>query len=174
MSCAKSQTDTECLTASVPSSSSDTFEIRLPSWGELALLADTLRGDDRREIEVTGLAPLQSIRIALDVSLWVKAAFLDGAIACAWGLAANSIFSDTAYPWLLTTKLVDARRTAFAREALVERDAMLAAFPRLEGYVIADYRRCIRWLRWMGFRVDAPAPLGRIAEPFRRFQLETA
>jgi hypothetical protein len=46
---------------------------------------------------------------------------------------------------------------------------MRAAYPQLENHVDARNRRALRWLGWLGFTIEAPAPWGVEGRPFHRF-----
>ena len=94
-----------------------------------------------------------------------------------FGVAPLSLMSDTGVPWMLATRDWDAFMDAglnliFARRCRACLAEMGRDFARLENRVHAANRRAARWLAWMGFRLDPPAPWGVRKEMFMRFWKE--
>ncbi|MNC81827.1 hypothetical protein D3C75_1350850 [compost metagenome] len=48
---------------------------------------------------------------------------------------------------------------------------MLERHPTLTNYVDARNLAAIRWLQWLGFRMDSPVPYGPHRLTFRQFHL---
>lgn len=89
----------------------------------------------------------------LGVSVLSWTGLLDGRVACVWGLIAPTILSEKAYLWLLTTDLIDEHPFTFIRHSQIVLREMLKSFKYIEGHVVADSTRSIRWLKWLGFEL---------------------
>ena len=130
-----------------------------------------MREADAREGQLIGFKPQWLLRSAFRGSIYARTAFIGSEIAAMWGLRA-AILSETGQPWLVTAPVIETLPVSFIREAKREVAALLALKPRLEDYVIADYRGAVRLLEVLGFELDEPVPYGRKGAMFRRFSIE--
>lgn len=119
-----------------------------------------LRDGDRREVEALGLSPRDGLAHSMARSVWADAYLADGEVAALVGLGLQPLIGGVAMPWLLTGRPVDRHRKAFLRLTRGRTSAMLADHGALVAYVHADYREAVRWLRWLGFTLASPQPLG--------------
>lgn len=134
----------------------------LPATEEDACeLAPLLRAEDRDEVLALGLDPvdglLQSVAGAHEA--WTYRT--DGRIICMAGVGPLSLIGATGVPWLLGSDLVPAHRRAFLVETRRAVARWLTFFPLLSNVVDARYDAAIRWLRWLGFTIGEPFPLGQ-------------
>ncbi len=125
-------------------------------------LVANLRPLDEAEILGSGNSVKRSLWRAYRNSVLCKSAIVDGKVAAMWGLCLNmrpglSLLSDLGVPWLHTTAAVERLPVSFVKVAKVELAAMLALRRRLENHVAADYAQAIKFLRLIGFTVEAPA-----------------
>lgn len=95
----------------------------------------------------------------------------DGRLVALFGVAPHSLLSETAYPWLIGTKLMRANAGPVLRYARGYIEFARERYPRLVNYVDARNGPSIRWLRRIGFTIDPPAPHGVMGLPFHRFHL---
>lgn len=162
--------------------------------GHAVAVASRLRRADARELWAAGgHTPEQAVRESLRRSLepggraWAvildnggtaRAAERHGALpAMLFGVVPFSPLSDTGAPWMLATDLWDdalagGLNLTFARRCRRYLADMGRGFTRLENHVHAANHRAIRWLGWLGFRFDPPAPFGVRGEMFLRFWME--
>jgi hypothetical protein len=119
-----------------------------------------LRSGDRREIEVLGLTPQDALRGSLERALWADAYLAEGEVAAIVGVGLPSMLGRVATPWLLTGTPVDRHRRTFLRHTRSRIERLRREWDLLVNYVHADYAQSIRWLRWLGFEIGAPIPLG--------------
>lgn len=133
-------------------------------------LARCLRDDDRAEIEAAGEGARISLRRCFRSSVMCKTAFVDGEIACMWGLA-GTMLSDVGHPFLLTAAPVERAPLALIRIGKDEVKKMLWHRAHLYDYVAARYTRAIGLLEMFGFTVHAPMPFGPKLVPFCKFEL---
>ena len=92
----------------------------------------------------------------------------DGAAVGICGVTAGGIV------WLLATDgllATASHRRQFLRGGRQWISELLASgrFPHLENWALASNAGALRWLRWLGFTVDTPEPLGRSAQLFCHF-----
>lgn len=122
--------------------------------------APRLRAEDRAEVLALGVAPvdglLQSIAGAWEA--WTYRA--DRQIICMAGVTPLSLIGRVGVPWLLGSELVLRHRRTFMMETRRMVAHWLTLFDVLRNVVDARYEGAIRWLRWLGFEIGAPFPLG--------------
>jgi hypothetical protein len=138
-------------------------------------LAANLRPADEAEILGSGHGVKRSLWRAYRISISCKTAIIDGEVAAMWGLCLNmrpglSLLSDLGVPWLHTAAAVERLPLSFVKVAKVELAAMRALRPRLENHVAASYAQAIKFLRMIGFTIEAPAA-GATGMPCCRFHL---
>jgi hypothetical protein len=100
--------------------------------------------------------------ILLDEIRWATiacAGLIDGRVACVWGIRANTILNDSAFLWMLTTRLVDEYPFIFVRHSQLMAQELLREFSFIHGWVLADNHRSVKWLRWLGCSLE-PAEQG--------------
>ena len=130
-----------------------------------------LRPGDRREIEVLGLTMPEAFDISTRRALWAHAYLIDGEIAALVGLSVDSIMGGVASPWLVTGEPVNRHKKLFLRETREGVEKMRLLFPVLRNYVHAEYAETIRWLKWLGFAIGEPKPMGPQGAPFCLFSM---
>ncbi|HEX4500642.1 MAG TPA: hypothetical protein VH187_05630 [Scandinavium sp.] len=101
--------------------------------------------------------------LALSFESW--AGLIDDEVAAVWGLIAPTILSDRAYLWLVTTDLAGKHPFILVRHSQMVVQDILKMFKVIEGHVIEGEARSIRWLKWLGFRMEAPHLGFRVATP---------
>ncbi|VWC40595.1 hypothetical protein BLA6993_07027 [Burkholderia lata] len=130
-----------------------------------------------REVEVrelrdsAGLSVLDVLigELARSASAWSWV--VDGEVACMFGLVTPTRISGNAFPWFLSSHLVDRHAHAFARASRLLLPELLERHPRLIGMVDARYALSVRWLTWLGARIGEPEPWGVVGAPFRKFEI---
>jgi hypothetical protein len=135
-------------------------------------IAATMRPMDAAECWSLGVAPLDGLRQSCAASLACWTALEAGRPIAMWGVSAAEMMGRTGCPWLLGSERLGAHRRQFLRESRARLAPMKAMFPRLENHVLADYRASVRWLAWLGFTLDDPAPMGPFGAQWRRFWME--
>lgn len=149
----------------------DGIRIAVATRDDVESLAPDLRPADVDEIRAaSGLAPGSALRRSFSLSTHVWAAREDqSAVIALWGVGPLSLCAGMGCPWLLASTAFDRR----ARKIVSLSRPMLAvirmAYPHLENHVDARNRRAVRWLGWLGFVIEPPAPWGVEGRPFHRF-----
>lgn len=142
-------------------------------------LADRLRPADEAEVRGLGHTPRKALYRGFRNSVLCRAGLVEGRCAAMWGVAVGQVpgaclLGSLATPWLLTSADVEAVPLAYLRVGRAELAAMRALYPQLAGYVAADYAAAVRWLRMIGFTVDAPVPLGPFGKLYARYHIGLA
>lgn len=140
----------------------------LPEHGEY--IARHLRQIDRKEIYYYGtLQPLPAIKLTTAFAVAAWTGLLDGVPAVIFGINRRTQLSSVSVPWMLATDAVNAHPMAVAYASKVYFERMERAFPKMENYVLAENKTTIRWLKWLGFDMEEPAPFGAFQAHYRRF-----
>ena len=115
-----------------------------------------LRHGDACEIAACRLTKERAIAQSLACSLWAETYLVDGEVSAIMGLAVSSVIGGHGVPWLLTGPACERHKRRFMVESRRQVARMLAEASPLINYVHADYGRAVRWLGWLGFRIDPP------------------
>ena len=147
------------------------YEIVESKGSHVAMLERLMRENDRIEVTCMGMAPRKALWSSFRTSIMRKTAFVDGDIACMWGLG-GSLLSGIGNPWLLTGHAVERLPVTFIRHIRHETDGMLGIFPKLHGYVIDSYGQALRMLKLAGFDLSEPFEFGPERALFRKYTKE--
>lgn len=98
----------------------------------------------------------RTLRHCLYISQDSWTGFVDGNIACIWGVIPPTLMSNQAYLWLLTTELVREHQFLFVRHSQRVIEEMLRAYDVIVGDAIIGNDRGIRWLKWLGAEFGEP------------------
>jgi hypothetical protein len=122
-------------------------------------VASRMAAADRAEVlALAGHSPAQALEHALAASAEAYTGIVDGRAECIFGLA--HLTDQFASPWLLATEDLPKAKFCFLRENKRVLDIWQAQHPVLVNYVDERHTVAIRWLRWLGFQIYAPIPLG--------------
>lgn len=97
----------------------------------------------------------------------VRYGFLDGRLACMWGLIPPTLLSQSAYLWLLTTDIVAEHKFLFVRHSQRYVEEALKIYPAIVGDVILGNAPARKWLSWLGAEFGQPEQ-GRVRFVIRR------
>lgn len=139
---------------------------------DLAIIAYHMRERDVDECAaMSGLSPRDAVSMLRGLSHEVWAGRVDDRPVCVFGLGVGSIAGGLARPWMLGTEELERHAFAFLRRnrSVVERWSR--DYRLLENWVDVRNVSSQRWLRWLGFTLDAPAPFGPFGYDFRRFEM---
>jgi hypothetical protein len=140
-----------------------------------AILAETMRQEDRDEVWATGrYTPAEALRASLGMSLFAKSGFADGELVCMWGLGSPNMVGNVGTPWLLGASTVTKHQVPFLRNCCNFRNEMLEYYDILRNWVDVRNTTSIRWLRWIGFEIKEPQPFGAFGLPFHPFEMRRA
>ena len=75
---------------------------------------------------------------------------VDGEVAAMWGLVPQSLLSNQAYLWLLTTDLAEEHKFLLVRYSQLFIEAALKNYEKITGHCEAGNFSAKRWVRWLG------------------------
>lgn len=143
----------------------------VPATSEHAAeLARHMRFADRAEVWASHRAsPSQAVASSLQASRDAYAGLAGERVLCLFGVATATVLSSTGAPWMLAAPTLRLHSRAFLRGSRQIVNGWRAEYDELVNYVDARNARAIRWLRWLGFEIEAAQPFGPDQLPFHRF-----
>ncbi len=149
------------------------IEIRRCRGRDIRSLRGKLRAEDVLEIRRrSGRDPYSVLVYSYRHSDEAYVGLINSEIACVWGVAQESLLAEEASIWLLSTPVMETAPVAVARRTRSELRKLLRRYRSLGNYVDSEYTLCLRWLRWLGFTLEEPEPLGVRGELFSRFYIK--
>ena len=137
-----------------------------------AILAETMRQEDRDEVWATGkYTPAEALRASMAISAFSRAGFADGDLVCMWGVGSFNMLGEVGAPWLLGSSTLVKHQVPFLRHCCDFRNEMLDVYGILRNWVDARNTASIRWLRWLGFEIGEAQPFGAFGLPFHPFEM---
>jgi hypothetical protein len=97
---------------------------------------------------------------------WVV--YFEGRPAVLWGVFSDTLLSDEATIWTVTTSVVDLHPFMFLRGSQELLKYLLSKYGKLVGTVEIGYERSEKWLKWLGFKMGPLVMREGIA--MRRFE----
>lgn len=150
------------------------YEIVKATRAHAEELAPRMRPQDIEEVGALGHTPLDALMISVNDSTEAWAGLADGSVVCIFGLSTQSILSDRAFPWLLSSRDMPRHARAFLRLNREYMASMRKRYRLLWGWVCETNTVSIRWLTWLGFTIDEDVRHHAPEQPgFRYFHLET-
>ena len=147
-------------------------EIRPATFRDALVL--NMRRADREEVEaLSGRDPRAVLVESVEHSTYAWAGLADDKLVCLFGVAPASLVGVTGIPWLLGSDAICTYSRPFLRRNKLFVTEMLKEYPILRNVVDARNTVSIRWLRWLGFTMGEPAPMGARGLPFIPFAMET-
>lgn len=100
--------------------------------------------------------------LLMSVEIW--AGFINGELACIWGVIPPSLMSNQAYLWLYTTDVIKEHQFTLVRHSQLVIEGLLEEYESIVGHAIVGSDKSIRWLKWLGAKFGSPQGTGI---PFR-------
>lgn len=136
----------------------------------IAHVAEHMRQADRDEIKAAyGHDPFHALMASTSLSDMLWTGFNKNEPICIFGVGTQSFMEGTGSPWMLGTDGILACKYAFVYKSALFVDSMLARYRKLSNYVDARNHVSIRWLCWLGFKIEEPVPYGLEQLPFHKF-----
>lgn len=146
-----------------------TFEKVTPA--HIQYVADNMRQADAVEVWASSNAtPLEALEKSLELSDYATTVCADGHPLVIMGLVKGGMLG-TGVPWLLGTDDALKYKRHFLTESRQVVQEMLDICPHLYNHVHDKNYVSVRWLKWLGFMMDDPAPHGPNGELFHRFYM---
>lgn len=145
-----------------------------PTPEAIKFIADNMRPEDVVEVYATAnMDPHEALMIehhgAADYRTIGTA---DGIPVAIFGLTVHNPLTRLGVPWMLSaTQILDYKKDILRYSPQVV-DNMLDICPKLLNYVHTENKLSIRWLKWLGFKIEDPVPYGVNGELFHPFHQE--
>ena len=144
-----------------------------PTPEAIQFIADNMREADRIEVWASGrYTPLEALELSIKRSKKSVIVYGDGVPLTALGIVLRGLLSDVGIPWLLSAEQALKYRKQFLKLSPPVIEEMLDICPKLVNHVHIDNKLSIRWLKWLGFAIEDPEPIGTTGELFHRFHIE--
>lgn len=142
---------------------------------DIATIEPLVRQADRDEItEALGIPMVDALRDGISDSRKASKIVVDGLVVAVFGDASFSLLGGLGVPWLISTVHVERYPKAFLKVCKPEVAEMLTRHAELINFVDVRNTTAIRWLKWLGFQFDDPAPYGPRGMLFQRFWMRRA
>jgi len=92
----------------------------------------------------------------------------DGKVMCIFGV--NPIKDQIGIIWLLGTKFFDEHGNVFIFRCKTVFDEVMRPYKYVLNYVYVENKKSIKWLRWLGFKIEEAEPVGVNGALFHRFE----
>lgn len=106
----------------------------------------------------------RTMDFCLLMSTVIWAGFIDGKLACIWGVIPPTLMSYQAYLWLYTTDAIKEHEFRLIRHSQMVIEEVLQEYESVVGHAIIGSDKSIRWLKWLGAKFGPPQGT---AVPFR-------
>lgn len=144
-----------------------------PTPESIRFIADNMRPEDAEEVmAMNHYTPFEAMSLSVKNSAFAVVVVIDDIPVTMLGLVIGSAVTGMGSPWLLSARQALNHRRKFIELAPDIVDEMLQICPKLVNYVHVKNRLSIRWLKRIGFIVEAPVPIGVNGEMFHRFSKE--
>lgn len=138
----------------------------------IASIAARMREADRIEVWASSRStPHHALMFSLQNSHWAWTALIDGQPEVMFGVSDLSILAGSGAPWLLGTDAVEKHQRTFLRQSVWWREKLLERYQVLKNFVHDENVMSKRWLKWLGFTLYDPFPMGESGEAFRLFEM---
>ncbi len=150
------------------------YEVVSATYEHAAYVAANIREADAKELSYLAYnnAQLAIVR-SMQYSDKCYTVLVDDTPCFLFGVCRPSLLSNCGLVWMLSTP--DIYKIDFRRHELdLMRDYvldLLDGYDAIENYVHVANQVSIRWLRFLGFNLDAPAEYGPYGKLFRHFEM---
>lgn len=147
-----------------------TSVIRRPTLLDTFYIAENARQADKEECYLLSGKPLMETfneTEGLYLNSWVWE--VDGKVICIYGVTPWE--DKKGVIWFVATDEFDKRKDTFrvfCKEIVGE---MSEGYDYLFNYVHTKHKKAIKWLKWLGFKLLEPEPIGLNGEMFCKFEV---
>tara|TARA_R110000744_G_scaffold380326_3_gene500756 strand:+ start:21337 stop:21795 length:459 start_codon:yes stop_codon:yes gene_type:complete len=147
-------------------------EFKKPTPEMIQFIADNMRQADVDEVmAAANSTPLQAITGGIEISYSSSVAVINGDIVAIMGVVKNTALSSTGVPWLLGTEAIVKHYREFLGASPSVLNAMINVCPNLVNHVYVENKVSIRWLKWLGFKIEEAKPFGVNGKLFHKFTI---
>lgn len=148
--------------------------IRKPTQADVEYLIENVRPEDIEEVEAfDGSTVAETLHDTPDLLENSEVWEVDGKIVCMFGVTPVKEFQGVGVIWMLATAEFDKHAMVFAVNCKKVVKKMIKGYEFVFNYVHTKNTKSVEWLKWLGFVMHDPAPMGPKNELFTRFEMET-
>lgn len=144
--------------------------VRDAEAGDILDMMDRLRPEEVAEVWASHhYTPRQALEASWENSTGKMTFLYKGEVVGMFGVVPESLLSDRALVWLLTTDLIYKMKIAFLRASKKFIPAIMSRYGHLHNFVDARNVQCLKWLAWAGALIYPPELGGAEKIPFHYF-----
>ncbi len=118
------------------------------------MLCQDLRNLTITDIEIAGDPNIaERLSAAVKDSIMSWCGLVDEQVVAIWGIYGTNLIAGEYALWMLTTNEADKHPLVLARHSKRILSSLLEMTPMIHGFVSCDYKRSIRWIKWLGFEL---------------------
>ena len=149
------------------------YIVRKPTEEDVEYLIDHARPEDIAELDAldgsTGREALEETPNLLDNSfVWE----VDGKVVCIFGVNPRPGPMAVGIIWLLATDEFNKYTRKFTRYCKEVFKKITSGYMYLFNYIHCENKVSIEWLKWLGFTISDPIPVGHKGANFHKFELK--
>ena len=149
------------------------YEVISTTEEHILELSQTMRKPDVDEVWAGWhKTPLEALRSSVKYTKQSWTGLANGRVVCMFGIAQPSILSYAGTPWLLGSEELPKHFRTFLRGNKIYIKAIKKEFEFLENYVDTRNVIAIRWLKWLGFKLNPAEPYGVEQRAFHKFTMK--
>lgn len=149
------------------------YEVVEASREHVVPIAMRLRQSDINEIwAASALLPVPGMLASLEGSTVARTWLIDGIPVAMGGIKPWPDDPNRGLIWFLASTEIMRHKWRFIVESRAEFIERRQAFAYLHNWVDERDRQAVRWLKWLGFHVEPPAPHGVFGKRFHYFWRE--
>ena len=135
-------------------------------------IAERMRAADVEEVDAaSGITPCEALEFSFGRSSLAVTALFGGRPEAMFGVGDVNVLAGIGAPWLLATDRAVEQQRLFLCRSRVWCGKLTARYALLRNMVHDRNEPSKRWIRWLGFTLGEPRPLGRSGEMFRVFEM---
>ncbi len=124
-------------------------------------LAATMQEVDKQSILLlTGMSPAKGLEESVGNSLESQTWMVDGVPVAMSGIGQTSLLADWACPWLLCSDSIRKVPRVFLEATREQTYQWLETYGILRNVTWCEHKRSLKWLKWLGFSLYGPYPVG--------------
>lgn len=148
-------------------------EIREVEDSDIDTLVENMREADKLEVNAaTKMGIKNAVVSSVKLASYAKTGLVNDELICMWGVCPLSLVSSKGSPWMLGTDLINKRQKLFLRRSKPILEEIKKDYKHLENYVDVRNTLSVKWLKWLGFKMEDPIPYGVNGELFHKFTME--
>lgn len=146
--------------------------IRKATQADVDYLVANVRHEDIEELDaLDGSTVKESLDETPDLLENTQVWEVDGKVTCLFGVTPVEEYEGVGIIWMLATKDFHKNVRRFpARSKEVIANA-IAKYDFIFNYVHTKNTKSIKWLTWLGFKMNDPEPIGHKGDLFTRFEM---